>query len=135
MTAKNAIATSAFAEPSASAARALSRSCPDSPRACRRIHTTMNVTIPIAAIADDGLQPFLLALRQLLVEHLEQHADGGADHDRGGDPEPHRAQGVAPSLLAQEAGDDADDERGLDPLPEADHITGQHELGQPKPTR
>ena len=50
MTAKNAIATSAPVDPRASAARALSRSCPDSPRACRRIHTTMKLTIPIAAM-------------------------------------------------------------------------------------
>jgi len=34
-------------------------------------------------------------------------------------------EGVAPSLLAQEAGDDADDERGLDALAGADHKTGQ----------
>ena len=85
--------------------------------------------------ADHGLQPFLPALRQLLVEHLEQRADGGADDNGRDDPDPHRAQGVAPTLLAQEAGDDADDERGLDPLPEADHETGQHELGQPKRRR
>ena len=47
-TAKNAIATSALTEPSASAARVLSRSSPARPRAWRRIHTTMNVTMPTA---------------------------------------------------------------------------------------
>ena len=49
-TAKNAIATSAVAEPAASAAPALRRSWPERSRAWRRIQTIMNVTIPTAAI-------------------------------------------------------------------------------------
>ena len=49
MTARKAIATSAVAEPLASAAPALARSEPERSRAWRRIHTTMNVTIPTAA--------------------------------------------------------------------------------------
>ena len=52
--------------------------------------------------ADDGLEPFLLALRQLLVEQLEGDADGDADRDGRADADPHRAQRVAPALLAQE---------------------------------
>ena len=63
----------------------------------------MNVTIADRGDADDRLQALLLALRQLLVEQLERDADGDADRDRRADAEPHRAQRVAPALLAQEA--------------------------------
>ena len=47
-TAKNAMPTSALTEPSFSALAVLSRSSPDSPAACRRIQTSMKVTMPTA---------------------------------------------------------------------------------------
>ena len=56
-TARNAIATSASAEPSASADAALERSSPASPRPCRRIQKTMNVTIATATAATTVSSP------------------------------------------------------------------------------
>ena len=95
MTAKNAIATSAAAEPLASAAPALRRSSPERSRAWRRIHTIMNVTIPTAAAPTIVSRPSCCALRELLVGELQRHAGGDAQGDRGGDAEPHRPQRVA----------------------------------------
>jgi hypothetical protein len=72
--------------------------------------------------ADHGLEPLLPALRELLVEQLERDPGGDADRHRGADAQPHRAQRVAPALLAQEAGD----EGGFDALAQADDKNRQH---------
>ena len=86
----------------------------------------MKLTIPIAATPTTVSSPSCWRCGSSSSSTSSSDADGDADDDGRDDPDPHRAQGVAPSLLAQEAGDDADDERGLDPLAEADHETGQH---------
>jgi hypothetical protein len=75
---------------------------------------------------DDGLQAFLLALRQVVGEHLQRHADADAQDDRDGDPGEHPADQVAATLLAQERRDDADDEGRLEPFPQTDDEGGQH---------
>ena len=76
--------------------------------------------------ADDGLQTFLLPLRQVRGDHLEGDADADADHDRGGGADPDLAQGVPAALLAQEGGDDPDDERRLQAFAQPDHERRQH---------
>ena len=75
---------------------------------------------------DDGLQPLLLALGQLLVQDLEHDADGEADRQRDGDPDPHPPQRVPAPLLAEECRDDPDDQGGLDAFAKTDDEGGQH---------
>ena len=133
MTAKNAIATSARAEPLASAPRALvAQLRRTAPRAWRRIHTIMKVTIPIAATPMTVSRPSCWRCGSSSSSSSQQPTPTATQmRDGRGDADPHRAQRVAPPLLAQEAGDDADDQRGLDPFAEADHEAGQHGLGDP----
>ncbi len=76
----------------------------------------MNVTIPTAQQADDGLQALLLALGQVVVDDLQGDRDADADQHGGDDAGPHPAQAVAAALLGEERGDDADDQGGLDAL-------------------
>ena len=75
----------------------------------------MKVTIADRDEGDDGLEPLLLPVRQLLAEELEPDADGDADGDAIADAGPDPAERVAPALLAQERGDDADDQRRFEP--------------------
>ena len=90
MTAKNAMPTSAAVEPAASASVALARRSLAIDRAWRRIQTIMNVTAPTASAAMIALQALLLAVRQLLVDELQGHADDDADRDRRRDADPDR---------------------------------------------
>ena len=71
MTAKNAIATSADAEPLASAAPALRAQLAREPARVAAHPHDHERDDPDRGDADDRLQALLLALRQLLVEHLQ----------------------------------------------------------------
>ena len=126
-TAKKAIATSAQAEPSASAWPALARSVageaarvPAHPDDHERDHADRDRR-------DDRLEAFLLALRQRLVEDLQADRDADAQRDREQDTGPHGAKRVRASLLAQERGDDAYDQRRLDAFAQPDHERRQHD--------
>jgi hypothetical protein len=66
---------------------------------------------------DHRLQALLLALRQILGQHLHTDRDHDADGGGGRDPVPDLTQCVPPAVPAQEGRDDAYDEGGLEPLP------------------
>src|SRR4051812_23341005 len=76
---------------------------------------------------DDGLEAFLLALWQLLVDDVERDADADADCNSDPDPKPGPLERVAPTFLAKEGRDDPHDERGLDALAQADNERWQHD--------
>ena len=106
--------------------RRSARSSPDRLRACLRIQTTMNVTMPTAAAPMTVSSISCWRCGQVLVEDLQRDADDDADRDRRADADPHQAQRVAAALLVEERGDDADDQRGLDALAQADDERGKH---------
>ncbi len=62
---------------------------------------------------DDGLEAFLLSLRQFRRDDLQGDADGNADGDGYRHSDPYLAKRVPPPLLAQEGRNDADDEGSL----------------------
>ena len=103
-----------------------------SPRACRRIQTTMKVTAPTAISADDRLEALLLRCGSCRLTTLSATPTATQMRDGDRDAGPHPAQRVAAALLAQEGGDDADDQRRLEALAEADHERRQHQFS-PRP--
>ena len=129
-TAKKAIATSAQAEPSASArGRRSPAASPARPRACRRIQTIMNVTMPTAIGATTVSSPSCCCCGSAWSSDLQADRRRRCRaRPRAATPSHIAAQRVPAALLAQERGDDADDQRRLDALAQPDHERRQHSV-------
>jgi hypothetical protein len=76
---------------------------------------------------DHRLELLLLALREVLLGHVQGPGGASTEEQRDQHPEPHPPQRVAPALLRQERGDDPDDQRGFEALPQADDEGRKHE--------
>ncbi len=128
-TAKNAIATSAQADPVAIAVAACASSSARSPRACRRIQTIMKVTIATAQRPTTVSSISCCRWGSSWLRICSATPTAAQNSDRDDHAEPDVAQRTGLALLAQERRDDADDQRRLEALAQADHVRSDHGAG------
>src|SRR5690348_4510438 len=107
-TARNAIPTSASAEPLASALATPDSSSRFSPRALRRIHDHVGDRDD-GDQAHHGLEALLLALGEIVVRDPQRHGYAQAERDREAHADPHSSERVPAAFLDQERRHDADD--------------------------
>ena len=119
-TARNAMRTNALDVPLARADCACcSRSCFSS-RECRRIQSTMYVTITTAMRPTIVSSLSCCRWGRFVRDDLERHSDSDTDDDGDADTDPDLTERLTTALLAEERGHDAHNEGGLHAFSESD---------------